>query len=118
MYKLPYNCDNGLVAFGYKGTYPEQEKKPKRKPKLKPGEFDPRRAHRPSDKDSEHRCPIHNEPLKRYETNKNRFRGYDAEGKPIYRGNIFYRCNHCQWAGLPAYYPENYFTERLLKTSR
>lgn len=113
MYKLPYTQDNGIIAFGYKGTY--EREKPKRKPKLKPGEVDPRTAHRPSQNDSEHLCPVHGHPLKRYETNKNRFRGYDAQGNAIYKGNVFYRCNHCQWAGLPSYYPENYFTRNLDK---
>lgn len=121
-YKEPYTQDNGDIAFGiepedkksrkeYWRNYNAKRKERRRNNRKKMENVDLRRRHRHSSNDTEYKCPVHDHPLKRYESNKNRFRGYDNNGNPIYRGNIFYRCNHCLSEGLRSNYSEKHFKD-------
>lgn len=73
--------------------------------KYTPVARDKRKDHRPSANDSDQLCPVHNTPLKRYTTNRNRFAGFGPDGERLTKCNEYFRCNHCKWAGLPCYYP-------------
>lgn len=130
----PYTHDNGCVAFigidktdrreyfrNYNATRKQRREERKKAGTLKrvAGKkyvrkaYDKRKEHRATALDSEHLCPVHNTPLKRYTANRNRFKGYDSKGEKIFTPNVYYRCNHCKWSGLKSDYPEKYFTERL-----
>jgi hypothetical protein len=120
-----YNTDNSCVAFGlphknrteYYRNYNATKRKEKKlrkdiatseipQARFIPKKADNRRNHKPSERDSDTYCIVHKTPLKRYVTNKNRFKGYDAHGNRLSKESVYFRCWHCHWEKKPSYVSE------------